>query len=115
VSSEEALLRELYAAFNARDVDAVLARLHRDVDWPNGWEGGRLTGHDAVRAYWLRQWDEIDPRVTPVALTRRSDGRLAVTVHQVVRDTAGAVLSDRQVDHLYAFEDDLIRAMDIEP
>jgi hypothetical protein len=31
------------------------------------------------------------------------------------RDTAGAVLSDRQVDHLYAFEDGLIRAMDIEP
>jgi hypothetical protein len=57
------LLERTYAAFNARDVEAVLAAMHPDVDWPNGMEGGRVLGHAAVRAYWIRQWGLIDPRV----------------------------------------------------
>jgi len=36
------LLTNVYSAFNARDVDAVLAAMSVDVDWPNGWEGGRV-------------------------------------------------------------------------
>jgi hypothetical protein len=35
VDSHE-LLRQPYAAFNARDIDAALAAMHRDVEWPNG-------------------------------------------------------------------------------
>jgi hypothetical protein len=31
----EGLLKKAYAAFNARDVEAVLAVMHADVDWPN--------------------------------------------------------------------------------
>ncbi len=45
----EALLTKSYAAFNARDIEAVLAVMHVDVDWPNGMEGGRVLGHDEVR------------------------------------------------------------------
>ena len=57
----EALLRRTYAAFNARDVDAVPATLHDDVDWPNVIDGVRVHGHDEVRAYWARQFATIDP------------------------------------------------------
>jgi hypothetical protein len=39
--SPEQLLRRAYEAFNARDIDAALALMHLDVDWPNGMEGGR--------------------------------------------------------------------------
>ena len=60
----EALLRRTYAAFNARDVDAVIAVLHSDVDWPNAWEGGRVRGHAAVRSYWARQLEAIDKSIT---------------------------------------------------
>ncbi|MDQ2842107.1 MAG: nuclear transport factor 2 family protein, partial [Acidobacteriota bacterium] len=56
VAARQPLLLQLYAAFNARNIDAVLPALHPDVDWPNGWEGGRMRGRDAVRAYWTRQW-----------------------------------------------------------
>jgi hypothetical protein len=35
-------LRATYAAFNARDIDAVLAQMTADVDWPNAWEGGHV-------------------------------------------------------------------------
>ena len=41
------LLRHMYAAFNRREIDTVLAAMHPDVDWPNGWEGGRVHGHAA--------------------------------------------------------------------
>jgi hypothetical protein len=33
-------LRVVYAAFNARDIEQVLAALHPDVNWPNGMTGG---------------------------------------------------------------------------
>jgi SnoaL-like domain len=80
----EALLRGCYAAFNARDLECALAALHPDVSWPNGWEGGWIQGRDGVREYWRRQWAAIDPQVDPVAFTRDADGRIIVSVHQVV-------------------------------
>ncbi|MBE2317906.1 nuclear transport factor 2 family protein [Solirubrobacter sp. CPCC 204708] len=101
-------LQRLYDAFNAREIDTVLAAMHDDVDWPNGWEGGRLHGKEAVRAYWTRQWAAIDPSVEPVAF----DGT-AVTVHQVVRDFDGNVLDDREVVHRYELQDGLVTRMDI--
>jgi hypothetical protein len=110
----EERLRSLYDAFNARDIDATLAATTADVDWPNGWEGGREHGHGAVRAYWLRQWAEIDPHVEPVAITTRADGRIEVDVHQVVRNLDGEILSDGRVLHVYELRDGQIARMDIE-
>jgi ketosteroid isomerase-like protein len=109
----EALLRDLYAAFNARDVDAVLAALHPDVDWPNAFEGGRVVGHAAVRDYWRRQFTQIDPRVEPRRFADAGDGHVAVTVHQLVRALDGGVLADHEVTHVYAFRDGLIARMDV--
>ena len=111
----EALLRRTYDAFNARDVEAVLATLRDDVDWPNAWEGGRVHGRDAVRDYWARQFAAIDPHVTPTAFAERPDGRIAVTVHQVVRAPDGALLAEGDVVHVYALRDGLVERMDVEP
>jgi ketosteroid isomerase-like protein len=106
-------LRELYTAFNARDVDAVLAALAPDVDWPNAWRGGRLRGHDEVRAYWAAQWAEIDPHVEPLGIAPTADGRLAVDVHQRVRALDGTVLVDGRVTHVYTLRDGLVVRMDV--
>jgi hypothetical protein len=67
-SADIDLLRRLYERFNARDMAAVLATMHRDVLWANGMEGGHVHGHDGVREYWTRQWAMIDPHVEPVRL-----------------------------------------------
>jgi ketosteroid isomerase-like protein len=107
-------LRALYAAFNSRDIEAVLAGMSDDVDWPNAWEGGRLTGRDAVRAYWTRQWAAIDPHVQPLTVTERPDGRVAVHVLQTVRSLEGALLAEGRVVHAYAFSGDLISRMEVE-
>ena len=66
-------LKRVYAAFNARDLDTALSLMHEDVDWPNGWEGGRITGRDAVRDYWTRQWESIHSHVEPQAFTESGD------------------------------------------
>jgi len=114
-SEYEARLRALYAAFNAREVARALADLHPEVDWPNGLEGGRVHGPAAVREYWTRQWRTIDPTVDPRGFTAEADGRVAVDVHQVVRDRSGALLKDEMVQHVYRIEDGLVRSMEIRP
>jgi hypothetical protein len=108
------LLKRIYAAFNARDIDAVLAQLADDVDWPNAWEGGRLHGQDAVREYWVRQWAEIDPRVEPVAFGERPGGAVAVDVRQTVRALDGSLVEEGRVVHVYSFQDGLVTRMDVE-
>jgi hypothetical protein len=87
--------------------------MHPDVDWPNGMEGGRVLGRQAVREYWERQFTLIDSRVEPQEIGRGRDGRTVVTVHQVVRDTVGDVISDGYVNHSYLVADGLIIRMDI--
>jgi hypothetical protein len=110
----EALLRRTYDAFNARDIDAVLAGVTADVDWPNAWEGGRVAGRDGMRDYWERQWREIDPHVEPVTFTARGPDEVAVDVHQVVRALDGTTLVDGRVTHVYRVRDGLVARMDVE-
>jgi len=107
------LLEKAYSAFNARDIETALAAMHPEVDWPNGMEGGSVFGHAGVRAYWIRQWSVIDPTVQPTHFAALADGRVAVEVHQVVRDLAGNILKDAMVRHVFAFEDGLIKSMQI--
>src|SRR5277367_6532378 len=95
--AEVALLQTVYAAFNRRDIETVLAEMHADVDWPNGMEGGRVLGKAAVRDYWKRQFGVLDPRVEPQEFTTEADGRIAVDVHQVVHDKAGTLLVDQMI------------------
>jgi len=107
------LIREAYRAFNARDLDAALATMQSNVEWPNGMEGGTVYGHAGVRDYWTRQWSMINPRVDPVKVDADGCGRVVVSVHQVVHDLGGKVVLDRMVEHVYSFEGGLIRGMDI--
>lgn len=111
--SRHELLANVYAAFNRRDIDAVLALMRADVDWPNGMEGGRVRGCHEVRAYWTRQWSMIDPRVEPVSMMDDEAGNTVVDVHQVIRDLSGKILKEQIVQHVYSFRDGLIERMDI--
>jgi ketosteroid isomerase-like protein len=113
MAGEMELLRRLYDRFNARDIEGVLAALHNDVLWANGWEGGHVAGHAAVRDYWIRQWQSIDPRVEPIGFSTGPDGEVVVEVRQVVRDPAGKLLADRVVEHVFRVEGGQIRRFDI--
>jgi hypothetical protein len=109
------LLREAYAAFNARDIDAALALMTPNVAWPRAFKRGFVRGTEEVRAYWTEQWSEIDPHVEPVAFHPEDAGQVLVEVHQVVRDLSGAVLADEYVGHQFTLEHGLIQAMEVCP
>ena len=113
MESEHDLLAAAYAAFNRRDIDAVLASMHPDVDWPNGMTGGHVHGHDAVRAYWTYQWTQVNPKVEPVRMQSTGIGKTVVDVRQVVRDLSGNILIDQIVQHEYFIQNGLIVRMDI--
>jgi len=108
------LIKDAYAAFNARDIETILQVMHPDVKWSKAWEGDYANGHDEVSAYWQRQWKEINPNVTPVGFQERANGTLAVEVDQLVKDLEGNILFDGKVTHVYAISDGLLQQMDIE-
>lgn len=111
--SHEDTLREMYARFNAREIDPILAVFAPDVEWPRAWEGDHIQGHEAIRDYWTHQWAEINPRVDPMHFETLPDGRVRVHVAQTVRDLNDAILFDGEVDHVYTFADGLVMRMDI--
>jgi hypothetical protein len=110
----EDLIKKVYAAFNARDIETALSTMHPTIQWPKAFEGGYVSGQEEIRSYWTRQWAEINPKVEPVAFSERPDGTLEIAVHQLVKDLEGKVLFDGTVKHVYTLQGGLLRRMDIE-
>jgi ketosteroid isomerase-like protein len=110
-----ALLRRAYGAFDRREIEAVLALLTPDVEWPNVLAGTTLRGRDAVRAYWVGQFETLDPRVEPEAFVPLGQDGVVAAVHQVVRDRDGHLLSDSRVAHAYTFRGELAARMAVYP
>jgi limonene-1,2-epoxide hydrolase len=108
-----AMLEALYRAFNDRDIEAALDHLAPGVDWPNMIAGGRMHGRDAVRAYWQKQWQEIDPKVEPMRINIADDGKAHVLVDQLVRALDGEILQNRQVEHVFEFDGPFIGRMTV--
>ena len=110
--SAHQLLRDLYAAFNARDIDRCLAGMQSDVIWANGMDVGYVYGHEAVREYWTRQWKQVNPKVHPQNFSTQAD-KVTVDVHQIVHAMDGSLLLDRMVQHIFTLRDGLIQRFDI--
>jgi hypothetical protein len=108
------LIKHAYENFNKRDIDETLKTMNPDVTWLNGWEGGYVSGYEEIRAYWTRQWKEIDPTVDPIGFKTLEDNNLEVEVHQVAKDLNGKLLFDGIVKYIYTFENNLIKSMEIE-
>lgn len=107
-------IKKAYAAFNQREIDNALATMQEDVQWSKAWEGGYISGHNEIKEYWTRQWTEINPKVEPIGFNERENGSLEVKVHQNVKDLNGNLMFDGLVKHVYTFENELIKTMDIE-
>ena len=113
MKAKEQMILEAYAAFNRRDIPAILNLLDKDVEWPNGMEGGIEHGHAAARDYWTRQWKILDPNVIPLKINKISENEYDVTVKQVVKNPAGELLVDQLIHHLYEFKNNLVVKMTI--
>ena len=111
--SDTEILEHLYDRFNARDMEAALATMHRDVIWANGLEGGHVYGHDGVRNYWTRQWATMDSRAEPTSFSIAEGGTVSVEVHLTARDLQDNLLFDQMSRHIFRIENGLIRRFDI--
>ena len=108
-----ALLLRFYKAIDAKDVDAILAMLHPEVDFPDQLnDDRRLRGHAAVRAYYEKAFSIIAGESTPTAFHPRPDGTLEVRVHHHVTSIDGALWHDGPVDYSFGFRDGLIARLD---
>ena len=108
------MLKEMYRAFNTRDIDGALAHLHPDVDWTDGLTGSRLHGRAAVRRTWEKQWQTLDRRAEPLAIDVDPSGDTArVRVHRLVTSRDGTILDNRRVEHVYGFDGAFVKHMDI--
>lgn len=106
------LIQNLYDAFNRRDVETVISMMAEDVKWANGMEGGFVFGRDDVREYWRRQFEIFNPQLE--ILESKTDGdKATVELRQIVRDLDGNVLDDKTVEHIFTFENGLIKIFEI--
>ncbi len=102
----------MYAAYNSRDAEGLLALVTDDVDWPDG--PARLHGKDALRDYWLRQWTKIHTHDEPSTPIDLDGGRIAVRVDQTVHTPDGAPVSTGRFLHVFQIREGLAARLDIE-
>ena len=86
-----------------------------DVDWPNGWEGGRIAGAPPSATTGCASGRRSTAASTHSMITAREDGRWTVS------DRPGRPLApgrraaaDEHLRHVYTFRDELVERMDIE-
>jgi hypothetical protein len=105
-------LQNLYDAFNKRDIETILATMAEDVKWANGWEGDFVYGRDNVREYWRRQFEVIKPQLEILEI-EINDNQSITKLHQIARDLEDNVLDEKIVEHIFTFENDLIKTFEI--
>ena len=113
-SERTQLLRNLYDAFNKREVEKILSMMRPDVKWANGMEGGFVYGRDAVREYWRKQFEVVRSQLEPLKFETGDDDRNIVTVRLSVSDLEGTLLVEKTVQHIFTIEDGLIRLFEID-
>lgn len=113
MDARRTLLLRFYKALDARDVDAVMALLHPEVDFPDQLnEDRRLRGAAAVRGYYEKAFGIIAAESTPTAFHARPDGSIEVRVHHHVTSIDGALWHDGPVNYSFSFRDGLIARLD---
>ncbi|HEV7765752.1 MAG TPA: nuclear transport factor 2 family protein [Thermoanaerobaculia bacterium] len=110
MTADEAIIRETYDAFNARDVEGALRNLDDSVSWADG-EGGMLEGKSEVRKHWLKQWKEADPRIEITKTTRTADA-VVLSVRLRARGPNGAI-TQNDLDNVIRIENGRIQEMRI--
>lgn len=113
MSADQEFLQNLYNAFNRREIETIIAKMHPDVKWANGLEGGFVYGRDKVREYWTNQFKQIQPELETLKFELDEQNRHVVTVHQIVKDLDGNVLADAEVRQIFTIEEGLITLNEI--
>lgn len=79
----------------------------------NGMDGGFIFGRDDVREYRRAQFELIRSQLEPLKFERDDNNRSVVTVHHIVRDRRGELLTEMTNRHLFTVENDLVVLFEI--
>jgi ketosteroid isomerase-like protein len=107
----EDLLRRAYSLFNRREIDALLAMMTDDVEWPDVTSGTVLHDKEAIRSYWQGQFSTASPRVEPSDFVRAGEDLVAVVGQQVLDLQGETLVPVTVVFHRYTFEGNLVKRM----
>ena len=113
MSSNQQFLQNLYEAFNKREIETIISLMQPDVKWANGMEGGFVYGRDAVREYWLKQFETMRSQLKPLEYETDENNRNVVTVRIVIRDLEGDLLLEKTVQQIFTIENGLISLFEI--
>ena len=114
MTRDEDRIAELYAAINARDLDATLACYAPNARFADGLEGGMLEGHQAIRAHFVQLFETIRVELSTIDLAREPDGRWRARLQVETRGPGGGLWQDDRVTVWYRLERGLIVEQDVD-
>jgi hypothetical protein len=107
----DAFLTRAYGLFNDREIDALLAMMTDDVEWPDVANRAVLRGKEAIRPYWAAQFAVADPHVRPTDFIEVGDDLVAVVDQQILDLQGQPLVPPGVIFHRYTFVGVLIRRM----
>jgi len=104
-------IREGIDAFNRRDFDAAMARLHDDVTWARFLsraeaEDPLVRGKDELRAVWESQTEAVDIRLEPEEFIPGRDGKVIVPSRMVAHGSGSEIALSAPVTWVWTVGDD---------
>jgi ketosteroid isomerase-like protein len=114
MTPDEDRIAELYAAINARDVDATVSCYAPHARFADGLEGGMLEGLHAIRAHFVHLFETIRVELSVIDFVREPDGRLRTRLHVDTRGPGGGLWQDGTVIVWYRLERGLIVEQDVD-
>jgi len=108
---EANVLLKAYEAFNARDIEAVLALMCEDVNLENALTRDRVIGKAKVRDLWLLQWKHGNPKLEPLKVYEE-DGKMVILSRHTATDADGRMMTDQEIEEVYTIRDGLVARMD---
>lgn len=108
-----ARVRSAYEMFNSQDIEAMLANMTDDVEWPDVRNGSEVRGKDTFRHYLNDVMAVTTPRVTLGDVFVVGDAVFAIGFHQAYGDDGKLLGPPRVVTQSFRFRGGLIARIEL--
>ncbi|MET3666482.1 nuclear transport factor 2 family protein [Caulobacter sp. 1776] len=108
MTPDEDRIAKLYAAINARDLDAIVSCYAPAARFTDNLEGGVIDGLDGVRAHFTQLLGSVRLEIKAIELAREPDDRLRAHLRVVTRGPGGGLWQDGEITVWYRLERGLI-------
>lgn len=105
------VLSALHRAIEDHDIEALVALFHPEARIPDSLDQGLLVGHQEIRAYFLRQFAEMQVGATLLWVHPLPDDRADAIIHVTVHNPQGDFRWEGQVAASYRLDQGLIAEM----